>query len=137
MTSQAKYAIIVKMVIHSEICIIADSIKGNIYMKKLLILIILLLSGCSTFCAVPKKTIFDIAAYGNVPELQKILKTRVNVNAVDNIMKMPPDKSMKTPLMYAAQNNRNPKVITELIKAGAKVNIKDESGTTPLIYDAY
>jgi ankyrin repeat protein len=39
-------------------------------------------------------------------------------------------------VMYAAGNNRNPEVITTLIKAGANVNAKDKNGGTPLIMAA-
>ena len=41
-----------------------------------------------------------------------------------------------TPLMFAAQSNENPEVISLLLKAGAEVNAKEKLGWTPLMQAA-
>jgi ankyrin repeat protein len=48
------------------------------------------------------------------------------------------DESGWTPLMYAAGHNKNPEVITVLLKAGADLNAQeDHRGKTPLIVAAW
>jgi ankyrin repeat protein len=42
-----------------------------------------------------------------------------------------------TPLMYAAEFNENPDVVTALLEAGAKLNDRDELDMTPLMYAAW
>ena len=44
------------------------------------------------------------------------------------------DKDGKTPLMYAAEFNQDPKVIEVLIKNGADVNTRNQEGMTALMY---
>jgi len=38
--------------------------------------------------------------------------------------------------MYAATNNKNPEVITTLLRAGAKIDDRDDNGFTPLMWAA-
>lgn len=40
------------------------------------------------------------------------------------------------PLMLAAKNNYNPKIISTLVDLGANVNARDFTGFTPLMYAA-
>jgi len=44
------------------------------------------------------------------------------------------DTDETTPLMYAAEDNEKPEVITTLLKAGADIEARDELGWTPLTY---
>jgi ankyrin repeat protein len=46
------------------------------------------------------------------------------------------DAEGRTPLMFAAANNRFPVVASLLIKMGARVNDQDENGLTPLMHAA-
>ena len=45
--------------------------------------------------------------------------------------------SWYAPLMWAAEKNPNPEVITSLIKMGAEINAQDNEGNTPFMYAAW
>ena len=42
----------------------------------------------------------------------------------------------QTALIYAAKNNSTPRIVEELLEAGAEVNAQDEDGATALMYAA-
>jgi hypothetical protein len=63
-------------------------------------------------------------------QVQEFLDRGFDVNATEQGMF---DAGM-TPLMWAADRNENPEVISVLLKAGADVNAKHRSGRTALDY---
>ncbi|MEZ4630259.1 MAG: peptidoglycan DD-metalloendopeptidase family protein [Deinococcales bacterium] len=60
------------------------------------------------------------------------VKTALAANAVVTSQ----DREGKTPLMYAAMSNTDPRIITELVNAGADLNARSDSGLTALMYAA-
>ena len=68
---------------------------------------------------------FDLVITGTSQSVQAAISTGADVNARD--------KYDRTPLMYAAEYNPNPEVITTLLKAGADVNPRDNDGWTALM----
>ena len=103
-------------------------------MKKIEIIIILLCITCGIISAAGTeeldltKNIFDISASGNKFEVSLTIKNGGDVNARNDFG--------STPLMYAAEINDNPEVLTVLLDAGADVNARDDDGRTPLMYAA-
>jgi hypothetical protein len=69
---------------------------------------------------------FELVKTGTPQEIQAAISNGANVWARG--------KNGLTPLMAAADQNRNPEVIIVLLKAGANVNAQDEYGWTPLIH---
>ena len=58
--------------------------------------------------------------------IRTLLKAGADLNAQD--------ENGKTVLMYAAESNQNPEVITTLLKAGADVKAQDGDGKTAFEY---
>lgn len=82
------------------------------------------------FIAVPltaQVSFFELCKTGSPAEIEKALKAGETVKANEYSI---------TPLMWVAQYNPNPDVITMLIKNGSSVNEADNTGTTPLMYAA-
>jgi ankyrin repeat protein len=71
---------------------------------------------------------FDLARIGIPQQIQAAINNGADVNATD--------KYGMTPLMWAAEYNRNPEVITTLLKAGADLKAQDKSGFTALMIAA-
>ncbi len=68
--------------------------------------------------------IHDAAGKGDIEGVQQAINNGVDVNAVS-------EEFPRTPLQYAVQSQVTD-LVNLLIKAGAKVNTKDENGRTPL-----
>ena len=62
-------------------------------------------------------------------DVLRCLRAGADVNATDN-------KLGSTPLHWAARENKNPDVITALLKAGADIDARDRGGATPLHWAA-
>lgn len=71
---------------------------------------------------------FELVIDGSLEEVQKAVDTGADINART--------KDGKTPLMYAAYGNKNPKVIKVLLDASADINARDKDESTPLMYAA-
>ena len=69
-----------------------------------------------------------LAATGSAEQIQRALADSLEVNKVDFC-------AVST-LMLAAGSNKDAKVISLLLSAGASVNAKNRNGETPLIYAA-
>jgi len=67
---------------------------------------------------------------GTPQQIQAAIDQGEDVNAQDKLLGW-------TALMYAARFNKNPEVITTLLKANADVNAKDTDGWTPLMWAAW
>jgi len=94
-------------------------------MKKWSIALVLLFCGMYLFA----QSLFDLVKTGTPEQVQAAIKAGANVN----------DRDMfgRTLLMYAAEYNENPAVITVLMNAGAKLDDRAEfSGRTPLMLAA-
>lgn len=90
-------------------------------MKKLVLILAFVASGfCNGLLLIGEDT--------TLLEVWKLIKAGADVNEKDG--------EGFTPLMSAALNNPNPKVIIALVKAGAEVNAKDKDGKTPLMFAA-
>jgi ankyrin repeat protein len=63
---------------------------------------------------------FDLVKTGTSQSVQAAISKGADVNARD--------KYDRTPLMYAAEYNPNPEVITVLLTAGANAKAKDNEG---------
>ena len=94
-------------------------------MKKWSIALVLLFCGMCLFA----QSLFDLVKTGTPEQVQAAIKAGANVN----------DRDMfgRTLLMYAAEYNENPAVITTLLNAGAKLDDRDKNGMTPLMHAAW
>ena len=68
---------------------------------------------------------FELVKIGTSQDVQAAISKGADVNARD--------KYGWTPLMYAAEYNLNPEVITALLAAGADVSARDKDGWTALM----
>jgi len=75
------------------------------------------------------KDIFTLAEGGTPERIQAAINAGAKLDDREGILGM-------TPLMHAAKFNKNPDVITTLLKAGAKIDERDKYGETPLMYAA-
>ena len=75
------------------------------------------------------KDIFTLAEGGTPERIQAAINAGAKLDDREGILGM-------TPLMHAAKFNKNPDVITTLLKAGAKIDERDNRGETPLMYAA-
>ena len=68
---------------------------------------------------------FNVARSGSLADIKNAIKEGANIT----------DKNDEwcTPLMFAAEENKDPEVIKELIKAGAILEFKTKGGATPLM----
>jgi len=73
--------------------------------------------------------IFTLALIGTPEQIQAAINAGAKLDDREGILGM-------TPLMHAAKYNKNPDVITTLLKAGAKIDERDKYGETPLMYAA-
>ncbi len=96
-------------------------------MKKWSVILMLLFCAMSLF----GEDFFSLVQTGTPEQVQAAIKAGANVN----------DRDKKhygmTPLMYAAAFNKNPKVITVLLNAGAKIDDRNDLRETPLMNAAY
>src|SRR5208337_3188941 len=69
---------------------------------------------------------FELAKTGTPQSIQAAIDKGANVNARE-------EKDQQIPLMFAAENNPNPDVITTLLKAGADIKARDKEGSTVLM----
>ena len=95
-------------------------------MKKWSIALVLLFCGMCLF----GQSLFYLVETGTPEQVQAAIKAGAKVN----------DRNAWSwsPLMYAASNNENPEVITTLLNAGAKLDVRAEKffGWTPLMIAA-
>ena len=91
------------------------------------VVVALTLTGCLS-TKTSTTDLFELVTTGTPQEVQAVITNGADVNAQDD--------SGMTPLMYAAEYNPNPDVLTVLLKAGADVNVADNYGLTPLMWDA-
>ena len=103
-------------------------------MKKRMVVAIVLafvvaltLPGCLSIKA-STTDLFELVTTGTPQDVQAVIREGADVNAQDD--------SGMTPLMYAAEYNSDPDVITVLLTAGADVNVADNYGLTPLMWAA-
>src|SRR5271157_3318401 len=102
---------------------------GNKVKKRIVVVVLAVLLVASAYAQT--RDLFELAKSGSSQDVQAAIDQGANVNAQD--MK---DEYQKTPVMWAARNNPNPAVITTLLKAGAKIEARDTTGFTPLMYAA-
>jgi hypothetical protein len=79
--------------------------------------------------ASPARDIFEIAASGDADELRVALEGEVDPNTAK-------DGKGTTILMAAAWSNRDSRVVSTLVQAGADPNRNDANGWSPLLYAA-
>jgi ankyrin repeat protein len=77
---------------------------------------------------------FELVKTGTPDDVQAALQKGANVNA--QVTTGTPQELHKAPLSYAAQYNKDPEVITALLKAGADVNEMDTLQETALMLAA-
>ena len=77
-----------------------------------------------------RRTFIKLVETGTPQQVQTAIDQGEDVNAQEKFLGW-------TALMYAARFNKNPEVITTLLKAGADVNAKDTDGWTPLMWAAW
>ena len=82
----------------------------------LAVLLALALTGCLS-TNTQTKDFFELVTAGTPQDVQAAISKGADVNAQD--------KDGKTPLISAAQTNKNPEVITTLLKAGADIEARD------------
>jgi ankyrin repeat protein len=82
----------------------------------------------SSVCA-QTTVFFELAKTGTLQNIQAAINQGADINARDKIG--------GTVLMYAAQCNTNPEVITVLLKAGADPKAHDKNGQTSLMAAAF
>jgi len=94
-------------------------------MKKWSIALVLLFCGMCLFA----QSLFDLVQTGTPEQVQATIRAGAKL---DNR-----DEDGRTPLMYAAEYNENPAVVTTLLNAGAKLDDRDKNGMTPLMHAAW
>jgi ankyrin repeat protein len=92
-------------------------------MKKLVGAILILAPAAFTYALMPD--FFELVKSGTTQNVQAAIDKGADVNAHDN--------HGRTPLFLAAANNKNPVVITTLLKAGADIKARDKDGRTALM----
>lgn len=103
--------------------------KTRMIQSLVLLVALILLGGCAKKAVRP---IFDIAKDGTPQEMQAAIDRAkgANVNDIEY-------GAGETVLMYAAQFNKNPEVITALLKAGADLKARDnDNQRTALMWAA-
>jgi len=70
------------------------------------------------------KTLHGAAATGDIPQLQKHIDNKADINA--------PDDNGNVPIKLAV-DAYSPEAVSLLLKAGANPNVKDSAGSTPLM----
>ena len=78
------------------------------------------------------KTFFELAKTGTPQDVQAAISKGADVNAKEQC----PTGRGRTALMYAAEFNPNPEVITTLLTAGADLNAQENNGATALLFAA-
>jgi ankyrin repeat protein len=73
-----------------------------------------------------RRTFIKLVETGTPQQVQTAIDQGEDVNAREKFLGW-------TALMYAARFNKNPEVITTLLKAGADINARDEIGGTALM----
>jgi len=71
--------------------------------------------------------------YGIIAPDINVVRRQIKVGVDVNL----PDKRGITPLMLAANLNRNIEILKALISAGANINLRDNEGNTALIHSVY
>jgi ankyrin repeat protein len=95
----------------------------------LAVLVALALTGCLS-TNTQTKDFFELVTAGTPQDVQAAISKGADVNARD--------KDDMTPLMCAAETNKNPEVITILLKAGADIKAQDlHYSQTPLMWAAW
>jgi ankyrin repeat protein len=93
------------------------------------VLVALALTGCLS-TNTQTKDFFELVTAGTPQDVQAAISKGADVNARD--------KDDMTPLMCAAETNKNPEVITILLKAGADIKAQDlHYSQTPLMWAAW
>jgi ankyrin repeat protein len=72
--------------------------------------------------------LLEFSKSGSLQEIRDALGQGADANLCD--------VSGETPLMYAAEYDRPPDVLAELLRGGANVNARNSAGMTPLMYAA-
>src|SRR5208337_3954721 len=102
--------------------------KGRMIQFLLVLLVLILLGGCAAKTVRP---IFDIAKDGTPQEMKAAIDRAKGANVNDLEY-----GAIQTVLMWAAEFNKDPDVITTLLKAGADIKEPDKNGFTPLMIAA-
>jgi len=93
-------------------------------MKKVASLLVLMAIATSLHA----QDFFKLVQTGTPDQVRAAVEAGANVSGQDG--------TGWTPLMYAAQFNTEPRVISVLLKAGASVSERDMTGYTPLMWAA-
>ncbi|MBU0679514.1 MAG: ankyrin repeat domain-containing protein [Verrucomicrobia bacterium] len=100
-------------------------------MKKVLCSIIALLMICSGVAA---ETLHEYAFFGDIVQVDRMLKNGANVNARDDKGRTPLHRVARAADIHAVKHPRlSGAIATLLLKYGAVVDAKDADGATPLI----
>ncbi len=101
-------------------------------MKKRIVVGVILAVLMAASAYAQTKTFFELAKTGTPQDMQAAISKGADVNAKDN----DPTGRGRTALMYAAEFNPDPEVITTLLTAGADLNAQENNGATALLFAA-